>query len=123
MDSLPRTSPEEKQRLIDAGYEFYAGEDFPNTRNLTYEQLLDYEIVYAGSPERVGKQLVELWDQFRFDEFLLICHYGGTRRWQAMKTQELFAKQVAPMLRSGGREALAKERRGGVTACLALSAV
>ena len=43
-------------------------------------------------------QLVELWDQFRFDEFLLICHFGGTRRWQAMKTQELFAKKVKPML-------------------------
>ena len=60
MDSLPRTTPEEKQRLIDAGYEFYAGDDFPNTRNLTYEQLLEYEIVYAGSPEKVGRQLIEL---------------------------------------------------------------
>jgi len=98
MDSLPRTSPEEKQRLIDAGYEFYAGEDFPNTRNLSYEQLLEHEIVYAGTPEKVGRQLVDLWDQFRFDEFLLICHFGGTRRWQAMKTQELFAKKVKPML-------------------------
>ena len=77
MDSLPRTTPEEKQRLIDSGYEFYAGEDFPRTRDLSYEQLLDLEIVYAGSPEKVGRQLVDLWDQFRFDEFLLIGHYGG----------------------------------------------
>jgi hypothetical protein len=84
--------------LVDAGYGFYAADDFPNTRNLSFEQLLEYEIVYAGSPERVGQQLVDLWDQFRFDEFLLICHYGGTRRWQAMKTQELFATKVRPML-------------------------
>ena len=54
MDSLPRTTPEEKQRLIDAGYEFYAGEDFPQTRELSYEQLLDLEIVYAGSPEKAA---------------------------------------------------------------------
>jgi alkanesulfonate monooxygenase SsuD/methylene tetrahydromethanopterin reductase-like flavin-dependent oxidoreductase (luciferase family) len=108
MDTLPRTSPEEKQRLIDARYEFYAGEDFPNTRNLSYEQLLEYEIVYAGSPEKVGKQLVDLWDQFRFDEFLLICHYGGTRRWQAMKTQELFAKKVRPMLLEAEQKASKK---------------
>ena len=52
----------------------------------------------AGSPEKVARQLVDLWDEFRFDEFLLICHYGGTRRWQAMKTQELFWKKVRPML-------------------------
>jgi alkanesulfonate monooxygenase SsuD/methylene tetrahydromethanopterin reductase-like flavin-dependent oxidoreductase (luciferase family) len=105
MDSLPRTTPAEKQRLTDAGYEFYAGEDFPNTRNLSYEQLLDYGIVYAGSPESVGAQLVQLWDQFRFDEFLLICHFGGTRRWQAMKTQELFAKKVRPMLDAAAEKA------------------
>ena len=108
MDSLPRTTPEEKQRLIDAGYEFYAGEDFPNTRNLTYDQLLDYEIVYAGSPEKVGRQLVDLWDQFRFDEFLLICHFGGTRRWQAMKTQELFWKKVRPLLDEASEKASKK---------------
>ena len=112
MDSLPRTTPEEKQRLIDAGYEFYAGEDFPNTRNLSYEQLLQHEIVYAGSPEKVGGQLVDLWDQFRFDEFLLIAHFGGARRWQAMKTQELFAKKVRPML----LEALGKSSRKSAVA-------
>ena len=95
MDSLPRTTPEEKQRLIEAGYEFYAGEDFPRTRDLSDEQLLDLEIVYAGSPEKVGRQLVDLWDQFRFDEFLLIGHYGGTARWQAMKTQEPSARRCA----------------------------
>ena len=72
------------------------------------EQLLEYEIVYAGSPEKVGKQLVDLWDQFRFDEFLLICHYGGTRRWQAMKTQELFWKKVRPMLDAASEKASKK---------------
>jgi alkanesulfonate monooxygenase SsuD/methylene tetrahydromethanopterin reductase-like flavin-dependent oxidoreductase (luciferase family) len=108
MDSLPRTTDEEKQRLIDAGYAFYAADDFPNTRNLTYEQLLQYEIVYAGSPENVGRQLVDLWDQFRFDEFLLIGHYGGTARWQAMKTQELFAKKVRPMLLEAAEKASKK---------------
>lgn len=112
MDSLAHTTPEEKQVLIDAGYGFYAADDFPNTRNLSFEQLLEYEIVYAGSPERVGQQLVDLWDQFRFDEFLLICHYGGTRRWQAMKTQELFATKVRPML----DEAAAKASRKSVVA-------
>jgi alkanesulfonate monooxygenase SsuD/methylene tetrahydromethanopterin reductase-like flavin-dependent oxidoreductase (luciferase family) len=107
MDTLPRTSPEEKQRLIDAGYAFYAAEDFPNTRNLSYEQLLEQEIVYAGDPETVGRQLVELWDHFRFDEFLLICHFGGTARWQSMKTQELFARRVIPLL----NEAIEKASR------------
>jgi alkanesulfonate monooxygenase SsuD/methylene tetrahydromethanopterin reductase-like flavin-dependent oxidoreductase (luciferase family) len=107
MDSLARTTPEEKQRLTDTGFGFYAAEDFPRTRELSYEQLLEHEIVYAGSPEEVAGQLIDLWDRFRFDEFLLIAHYGGVRRWQAMKTQELFAKRVAPLL----DEAISKASR------------
>jgi alkanesulfonate monooxygenase SsuD/methylene tetrahydromethanopterin reductase-like flavin-dependent oxidoreductase (luciferase family) len=99
MDSLPRTTDEEKQRLIDAGYAFYAADDFPNTRNLSFEQLLEHDIVFCGTPEKVGRQLLDLWDEFRFQELLIISHYGGTRRWQSMKTQELFAREIMPMLR------------------------
>lgn len=102
-DSLDR-SPEGKQRLIDARYEFYAADDFVNTRGLSYEQLLELEIVYAGSPARVAEQLVDLLDRFRFDEFLLIASYGGNARWEAMKTQELFAKQVAPRMREAAEK-------------------
>jgi alkanesulfonate monooxygenase SsuD/methylene tetrahydromethanopterin reductase-like flavin-dependent oxidoreductase (luciferase family) len=98
MDSLDRT-PEGKQKLMDARYEFYAADDFPNTRNLSYEQLRELDVVYAGSPEKVADQLIDLYDRFRFDEFLIISDYGGAARWQAMKTQELFMKKVAPRMR------------------------
>ena len=110
-DSLDRT-PEGKQRLIDARYEFYAADDFPNTRNLSYEQLLDLDIVYAGSPDRVAEQLIDLLDRFRFDEFLLIASYGGNTRWQAMRNQELFMKKVAPRM----RDAAEKMRRKSAVA-------
>jgi alkanesulfonate monooxygenase SsuD/methylene tetrahydromethanopterin reductase-like flavin-dependent oxidoreductase (luciferase family) len=108
MDSLARGTDAEKQRLIDAGYGFYAADDFIGTRDLTYEQLLEHEIVYAGDPKSVGAQLVDLWDRFRFDEFLLICHNGGTSRWQSMKTQELFARKVRPLLESAAEKATHK---------------
>ena len=99
-DSLDRT-PEGKQKLIDARYEFYAADDFPNTRKLSYQQLLDLNVVYAGSPDKVAEQLIDLQDQFRFDEFLLIANYGGNKRWQAMRNQELFMTQVAGLATRG----------------------
>ena len=110
-------SPEGKQKLIDARYEFYAADDFPNTRNLSYQQLLDLNIVYAGSPDKVAEQLIDLQDQFRFDEFLLIANYGGNTRWQAMRNQELFMTQVAPRMREaaekmGKKSAVAAELTG-----------
>jgi alkanesulfonate monooxygenase SsuD/methylene tetrahydromethanopterin reductase-like flavin-dependent oxidoreductase (luciferase family) len=105
MDSLRlRDTDEGRQRLIDMGYAFYAADDFPNTRNLSYEQLIEFGIVFVGTPEKVGKQLLELWDEFHFQELLIISHFGGTARWQAMKTQELFVRDIMPML----REAVAK---------------
>ena len=110
-DSLDRT-PEGKQKLIDARYEFYAADDFPNTRKLSYQQLLDLNVVYAGSPDKVAEQLIDLQDQFRFDEFLLIANYGGNKRWQAMRNQELFMTQVAPRM----REAYAKMSKKSVVA-------
>lgn len=101
-DGLDR-SPEGKKRLIEARYEFYAADDFPNTRNLSYEQLLDLEI-FSGSPDKVADQLVDLLERFRFDEFLLISNYGGNACWQAMKTQELFAKKIATRMRKAAEK-------------------
>ncbi len=100
LKSLARDTPEEKQRLIDAGYAFYAAGEFASIGDMTYDQLLEAGIVLVGTPEKVGRQLLELWEQARFDELLTISHYGGTARWQAMKTQALFARDIMPMLRA-----------------------
>ena len=112
MDSLARSSPEEKQRLIDAGYAFYAAEEFPALRELSYGELLDAGIVFVGTPEKVTDQLVELYREFGFQELIIMSYYGGIERYQAMRTQELFAKRVMPVLKeearsSGGKRAAA----------------
>jgi alkanesulfonate monooxygenase SsuD/methylene tetrahydromethanopterin reductase-like flavin-dependent oxidoreductase (luciferase family) len=100
LHSLARTTPEEKQRLIDAGYAFYAADDFARTEDLSFEQLVELGIVFVGTPEKVGDQLMELWDEFRFEELLICSHYGGMERWQALKTQELFAREIMPRMRA-----------------------
>jgi alkanesulfonate monooxygenase SsuD/methylene tetrahydromethanopterin reductase-like flavin-dependent oxidoreductase (luciferase family) len=99
LKSLPRDTPEEKQRLIDAGYAFYAADDFASTGDLTYEQLIEHGIVFVGTPKTVGEHLRVLFDELRPEEMLIVSHYGGTERWQSMKTQQLFARDVMPMLR------------------------
>lgn len=65
--------------------------------------MLDLEI-FSGSPDKVADQLVDLLERFRFDEFLLISNYGGNACWQAMKTQELFAKKIAPRMRKAAEK-------------------
>jgi alkanesulfonate monooxygenase SsuD/methylene tetrahydromethanopterin reductase-like flavin-dependent oxidoreductase (luciferase family) len=99
MHTLPRTSPQEKARLRDAGYGFYAEDDFPSLENLTYEQLIEFGIVFVGTPDTVGDQLLELYEEFRFEELCIVSHFGAMERENAMKTQRLFARHVMPRLR------------------------
>ena len=105
MDSLARNTEEEKQRLTDAGYAFYAADDFPRLRDLSYQELIDAGIVYVGTPQKVGQQLLDLWKEFHFNELIIMSHYGGTELWKAMKTQELFAKHIMPMLKTETKRA------------------
>jgi len=105
LHSLPRDTPEEKQRLIDAGYAFYAADDFAATESLSFEELVEHGIVFVGTPEKVGDQLLELWDEFRFEELLIVPHYGGMDRWQAAKNQELFAREIMPRMRAATQSA------------------
>lgn len=107
LKSMARDTPEEKQRLIDAGYAFYAADDFASTGDLTFEQLIEYGIVFVGTTEKVGDQLLELYEEFHFEELLIISHFGGTSRWQATKTQELFARDIMPRLRGASEAAAA----------------
>jgi alkanesulfonate monooxygenase SsuD/methylene tetrahydromethanopterin reductase-like flavin-dependent oxidoreductase (luciferase family) len=107
LHSLPRETPEEKQRLVDAGYAFYAGDDLANVAQLSFEELVEHGIVFVGAPEKVGDQLLELWDEFRFEELLIIPHYGGMSRWQALKNQQLFARDIMPRMREATRSASA----------------
>ena len=98
MDSLARTSDAEKQRLVDAGYGFYASDIFTQLGDLSYRELLDAGIVYVGTPEKVAEDLLALWQEFHFQELIIMSYYGGIERWKAMRTQELFAKRVMPVL-------------------------
>ena len=100
MDTLARQTEAEKKRLIESGYAFYAADDFPKLRDLSFQELVDLGIVFVGTPERVGKQLLDLWREVHFHELLIISHYGGMERWQALKTQELFARHIMPRLRA-----------------------
>jgi alkanesulfonate monooxygenase SsuD/methylene tetrahydromethanopterin reductase-like flavin-dependent oxidoreductase (luciferase family) len=100
LDSLARSSPAEKQRLIDAGYAFYAADDFPALRDLSYRELLDAGIVFVGTPNKVGQQLHDLRREFGFQELIIMSYYGGIDRGRALRTQELFARHIMPTLRN-----------------------
>lgn len=98
-DSLAHSTDDDKRRLVEAGYAFYAETDFNMLRALSYEQLVELGIVFVGTPAQVGERLAALWHEFGFHELLIISHFGGLQRWQALKNQELFARDIMPLMR------------------------
>lgn len=89
----------ERERLENAGYQFYTMDFLPSIGRMSYEELIDNDIVYVGSPASVGEKLKGLYQDFRYDELLIISHYGGMKREQALRTQQLFADHLMPELR------------------------
>ena len=88
----------ERERLENAGYKFYAMDYMPSMSRMEYDDLIEHGIVYVGTPDSVGDQLEGLYEDFRFDELIIISHYGGMKREQSMRTQQLFADHVMPRL-------------------------
>lgn len=96
-DSL--LDPAMQQPLIDAGYGFYAGDLLQQMKKLSYDDLIDQDMVYVGTPAQVIRKLQDLHGKIAFDEFDILSHYGDIDLHRAYRTQELFAKQVMPAFR------------------------
>ncbi len=89
----------ERERLENTGYKFYTMDFIPQIGRMTYEELIDKGIVFVGTPDTVGQQLLELYNDFAFDELIIISHFGNIKKSQALRTQELFADHIMPLLR------------------------
>lgn len=100
--TIAPTTDAERERLENAGYKFYTMDFMPRIGKMSYDDLIENDIVYVGTPERVGEKLQGLREEFDINELIIISHYGGLSRDQAMKTQQLFADRVMPMLQSAG---------------------
>ena len=95
-----RRDPDMKKRLLESNYAFYAGEIMELLPRLSYEEIITQEYAFVGTAERVLEQCIALKRAVDVDEILIIPHYGDIEIWKALRTQELFAREVIPKLRA-----------------------
>lgn len=88
-----------REKLRAGGFHFYAIDTFLDMLKFSYKDLVDQGIVYVGTPEKVAKQLLELHNTVAYDELMIISQYGGMPSWKAIRTQDLFYREVMPVLR------------------------
>ena len=95
-----RRDPSMKQRLLESNYAFYAGEIMERLPRLSYEEIVTQDYAFVGTAERVLEQCIALKQAVGVDEILIITHYGDIEVSKALRTQELFAREVIPKLRA-----------------------
>jgi alkanesulfonate monooxygenase SsuD/methylene tetrahydromethanopterin reductase-like flavin-dependent oxidoreductase (luciferase family) len=72
---------------------------------LTFDELLDNGWAIAGSPETVAPRLEEWLEELGAGRVIAYTSAGSKPRWLATKSMTLFAEEVIPRLRKGGRPA------------------
>jgi alkanesulfonate monooxygenase SsuD/methylene tetrahydromethanopterin reductase-like flavin-dependent oxidoreductase (luciferase family) len=88
-----------KEELIAKGYGFYASGALESLTKLTYQDIVEQEIGFIGTPEQVIGQVRRLRDQAPVTELAIVSNFGGLEHWKVIKTQELFARHVMPAFR------------------------
>jgi len=88
-----------KEELNAKGYGFYASGALEGLTKLSYEDIVQQEIGFIGTPEQVIGQIRKLREQAPITELAIVSNFGGLEHWKVLKTQELFAKQVMPAFR------------------------
>ncbi len=88
-----------KEELVAKGYGFYASGALEGLTRLTYQDIVEQEIGFIGTPDQVVAQIRRLREQAPVTELAVVANFGGLEHWKVIKTQELFARHVMPALR------------------------
>ncbi|MGI8421251.1 MAG: LLM class flavin-dependent oxidoreductase [Gaiellaceae bacterium] len=98
-------APPPAEELGRAGYGFYASGIMEKLAATPYDEMIDGDIVWVGTPADVIQRIEEVQEVCTgLTEISITVNPGGFEHWQAIKAQELFAAKVMPHFRASDRE-------------------
>jgi len=87
-----------------AGYGFYLAGILEQLAETPYDEMIDGDIVWVGTPSDVIERIEAIRDLCEgLTEISITVNAGGLSHWQAIKAQELFADRVMPHFKSAER--------------------
>jgi alkanesulfonate monooxygenase SsuD/methylene tetrahydromethanopterin reductase-like flavin-dependent oxidoreductase (luciferase family) len=89
-----------KAELCAKGYGFYASGALESLTKLTYEEIVEQEIGFVGTPKKIVAQIESLQAKGGIGELAIVSNFGGIDHWKSIKTQQLFARHVMPAFRN-----------------------
>jgi alkanesulfonate monooxygenase SsuD/methylene tetrahydromethanopterin reductase-like flavin-dependent oxidoreductase (luciferase family) len=94
-------APASAEDLQAAGYGFYAAGILEQLADTPYEQMVEGDIVWVGTPQDVIERIEAVRELCAgLTEISITVNAGGFEHWQSIKQQELFAKHVMPHFRA-----------------------
>src|SRR5438552_3626218 len=78
---------------------FYTSGALESLTKLTYDEIVEQEIGFIGTPEKVIRQVEALQQKGGIGELAIVSNFGGLEHWKSIKTQHMFAKHVIPAFR------------------------
>ena len=89
------------EELQAAGYGFYAAGILEQLAETPYEEMIDGDLVWVGTPQDVIERIEAVRELCEgLTEVSITVNAGGVEHWQSIKQQELFAKHVMPHFRA-----------------------
>ena len=94
--------------LVKADYGFYAAGIMEALNELSFEQLVEDDYVWVGTPADVVERIEQTREVCAgIGEISITVNAGGAPHWMAIKNQELFAAQVIPNIQAAATQATA----------------
>jgi alkanesulfonate monooxygenase SsuD/methylene tetrahydromethanopterin reductase-like flavin-dependent oxidoreductase (luciferase family) len=93
-----------RAELIAKGYGFYASGALESLTRLSYDEIVEKEIGFIGTPKKVIEQIRNLQSKGGIGELAIVSNFGGIEHWKSIKTQQLFADRVIPAFREDGTD-------------------
>jgi len=88
------------EELEAAGYGFYAAGILEQLAQTPYEEMIEGDIVWVGTPSDVIERIEAIKEVCEgLTEISITVNPGGFEHWQAIKAQEMFAARVMPHFR------------------------
>src|SRR5437763_6851172 len=86
-----------KEELEAAGYGFYASGIMEQLSDMPYDEMIDKDVVWVGTPQDVIERIEAVQDVCDgLTEVSITVNPAGVEHWKSIKAQELFAAQVIP---------------------------
>jgi alkanesulfonate monooxygenase SsuD/methylene tetrahydromethanopterin reductase-like flavin-dependent oxidoreductase (luciferase family) len=103
------SSESKKKELREKGYGFYASGAMESLMKLSYDEIVEQEIAFVGTPDKVMQQVRNLQAKGGIGELAIVSNFGGIDHWKSIKTQQLFSQHVMPAFRPKSTDAVAAD--------------